>query len=307
MFWITFKEAYQKAGVHKTTAERRLKALRERQPELYNVLVDDSVSPRLVHDPRFVEFIKLPLPKVNKKKKVKSKTVTKKQKRIKPRKVTKETKDKIEDIWQEPVNYTMDEETQKLYGSLRTEAERIKFENAVKILELYVYSPLTLNQCCQQFGGDRHKFRRWCKEIEPIEHLYQRAKATRKREQFDEEVEIHLQNIRTCAEGYSETLKTKEYYIHVDIKGNEIRIPIKEKEATKHVSRNVRASIFWLTNKLPDEFRKTSFNYRSEYDSNRHTDPLIEEIGQWSDEELVEYIKENGHLIGLTFEDKSKD
>lgn len=291
MTWITFTEAYQKAGVHKTTAERRLNALRERQPELYQVLVNDSESPRMYKDPAFTELIKLPLTKVNKKRGNGLKSVTEKQKRIKPRKVSKETKATVEDIWQEPVLYTMDQETKKLYDSLRTEADRIKFEVSVKILDLYVYSPLTLDQCCKQFGGDRHKFRRWCNEIEPIEHLYIRAKATRSREQFDENLEIHLQNIRVLAQGYEVVLPTTEYRVMTDMSGRVHRVPLREKDVTKHVSRNLHASIFWLTNKKSDEFRKTNFIQPIAASDNRYRDPLDIELEKMSTEELFEEYK----------------
>lgn len=300
MSWISFTEAYQKAGVHKTSAERRLKALKERQPELYGVLVDDSVSPKLYKDPAFTELLKLPLTKVNKKKKTELKSLSKKQKRIKPRKVSRGTKATVEDIWQEPVVYTMDEETKKLYDSLRTEAERIKFEISVKILDLYVYSPLTLDQCCKQFGGNRHKFRRWCNEIEPIEHLYIRAQTTRSREQYDRDLEIHLQNVQTLAQGYDVTLTSTEYRVMKDMNGKVHRIPIREKDSTKHVSRNLQASIFWLTNKKSAEFRRANFNHQPNMDNDRFKDPMELELEKMSSEELYEeYLRVEGLLSSL--------
>ncbi len=306
MNWITFTEAYKKAGIYSTTAERRLKALKERKPALYKELVNDSVKPRLYKDPAFVEFIKHSTAKVNKKRRKSHPKPSKRSKSSKPyanNSPTQSAQVTIEDILDQPVLITMDEEIKRLYDQLNSEAERIIFEYCLKILDDYIFTPLTLAECCLNHGCNRQKFGRWRKQIEPIDHLYIRAKASRAREQAEEKYDEHLQNIHIAAKGYNAKLVTKDFRVHTDITGRTYRVQIGERETTKHISKNIHASIFWLTNKYPDEFKRTTHRQHQK-PSVGYKDPLDEELENMTADELIEEYK---RVEGLLSETKTKD
>ncbi|MEP1034405.1 hypothetical protein [Ekhidna sp.] len=288
MNWISFTEAYKKAGVHRTTAKRRLRALKERKPELYIKMVKEDSQPFQFNDPAFIEFIKQPVNKVAKKVIAPLSKSAKKTKNQKPRPLTQKANESIQDILDKPVFMSLDEETEKLYNQISTEDERIIFEHCLKILNDYIYTPLTLDQCCKNHGTNRFKFKRWCNKIAPIAHVYERAKVSREREIMETMSEEYQSWLMKLAEGYNTKVVTRNYNIKREENGEDYKVLVTERETTKHISPNLNAIQFWLVNKMKDEFKPLNSRQPIITHSDRNRDPLDVELEKMTPEELME-------------------
>ena len=301
MAWITFTEAYELAGITKQTAWNRRRALKERNPTLYNQIVDESGKRTLYHDVKFVEFIKHHTSKVARKNKRKRKKVIPSDKFKSATPLKSETKKKLEEILGPPMA-EMDQEERKLYDDLENQQNKVRFEVAVRILHLFKFQTvLSLSDCCKQFGTSRGTFYHWIYSVEQIKQLYYRAKVIRgecERAMYNED---NVMMLNRSARGYNQDLQSTRYKVKKNIDGTVYKVPFEMVESQKHISASPQAAIFWLVNKNPEEFKRNNFQANQAGASGAgYEDPLDKELREMDSEQLhAEYLKVEEQLKQL--------
>lgn len=251
--WITFTEVVELLGLVRRTAERRVALFRKRNPELHSAICRSDGNKNLYLYPDIAHYIG-------------------KDPRLVGRELTADEileKVLVEDdfkviepqpdveknpIWDGFNSRDMNAKESEYYESITSSKDRDNFKRALEVLDLYLCTSNTIELACRSKGITARTFSRWSKKMSYLSELYSKVKTQKKQWDNDELRDLHVLNLMKIAEGYDVELKTIYFRIKEDSDGILKREPYKLTISTKHVPANPRASIFWLRNKLPEEF-----------------------------------------------------
>jgi len=285
MGWISLHRAAEIAGIDRKNARVKLSNIKKKHPAIHKKLVRKSGSYYELKEPEIVVFFQTDFRKF----KIKPFLENLVSKSNNLKRVDKNIISKANELQSRSESGELGFDINEIIEQTTDPVALNRLAVTVNICYDYSMGFESLEECANKYQLNRYKFYRWCYKYPPLQALYDLAYQIRKKYLNKRDVEESEENMRKIAKGCKTESEVIDCEIICDDKGKQILKPTKYRITTKSLPPDKEANIFMLTNKDPQNWKKTiPFEV-----------PLVDSTPEWerkinamSSEELIELSKE---------------